>query len=106
MLLISVSEVYIASGHRTFIAMSVMLLCHVPIYVGYCLFFRLLTTVEYPQKNEHRPSISSVRPLIVEPGIIAEQVVANGTTTYPINLSYTVNTDQPEQDVVFCETPV
>ena len=41
--------------------MSVMLLCQLPVYVGYCLFCSHLS---FKKVNAHRPSISSVAPLV------------------------------------------
>ena len=55
------NSLYIASGHHTFLLMSVMLLCQLPVYIGYCLFCSHLS---FKKVNAHRPSISSVAPLV------------------------------------------
>lgn len=41
--------------------MGVMLLCQLPVYIGYCLFCSHLS---FKKVNVHRPSISSVAPLV------------------------------------------
>ena len=40
--------------------MGAMLLCQLPVYIGYCLFCSHLS---FKKINAHRPSISSVAPL-------------------------------------------
>lgn len=62
------NSVYILAGRQTFAVTSIMLLCQVPILIGYFIFYSLLSTstVSKDKKSmkEHRPSISSVVPFI------------------------------------------